>query len=59
MIILLMKKKKKRNIIVLNNFLLLTILIRYLVFEYMGGGSLQNLLNSSPNKRLPYCQARK
>lgn len=31
----------------------------YLVFEHVGGGSLQDLLERAPNKRLPLCQARR
>lgn len=30
----------------------------YLVLEYIGGGSLQDLLHRAPNKSLPLCQAR-
>jgi serine/threonine-protein kinase 11 len=49
----------KNVISILTHFLLESKQKFYIVFEYMGGGSLTHFLESAPNKRLPLFQARK
>jgi len=49
-----------RNVIsILSSFLIESKQKFYIVFEYMGGGTLTSLLESAPQKRLPLSQARK
>jgi len=49
-----------KNIIsILSSFLIESKQKFYIVFEYMGGGTLTSLLESAPQKRLPLSQARK
>lgn len=58
--ILVLKPLKHSNIVELvEDFVIPETDKLYLALEYMGGGTLQSLLERAPNRRLPFIQARK